>query len=197
MVLSSSRRKRRGVGSQLYVGVHCMFFEGRAAGLEGGARDQEYFLAHACLVLGFACILTTYLDPAVLGRHVTLGRLSIFAYFAYGLLNLTVVLFGRHAGLVWRLGSHFADVILASLIITFTGGTYSPFLILYFFVLLRRPAVGAWQGPSRRSASASFFCCSRQLPLLHGPMACCTGSGAVISMRSSPYWSCRHISLAC
>jgi len=69
-----------------------MFFERRARGLEGGARDQEYFLAHACLVLGIACILTSYLYPAALGKHVSLGRLLIFAYFAYGLLNLAVVL---------------------------------------------------------------------------------------------------------
>jgi signal transduction histidine kinase len=87
-------------------------------------------------VLGFACILASYLDPAILGQHVTLGRLLIFAYFAYGLLNLAIVLFGRHSGLMWGLSSHAADVILATLVITYTGGTYSPFLILYFFVLL-------------------------------------------------------------
>jgi signal transduction histidine kinase len=113
-----------------------MFFEGREAGLEGGARDQEYFLAHACLVLGFACVLTSYLYPAVLGKHVILGRLLTYAYFAYGLLNLAVVQLGRHTGLVWRLSSHAADVILASLIIVMTGGAHSPFLPLYFFVLL-------------------------------------------------------------
>ena len=113
-----------------------MFFEGKAAGSEGGARDREHFLAHACLVLGFACIITGYLDPAVLGKHVTLCRLLTFAYFSYGLLNLAVVLYGRHTGLMWRLISHAADVLLASLIITFTGGTHSPFLTLYFFVLL-------------------------------------------------------------
>jgi signal transduction histidine kinase len=59
-----------------------------------------------------------------------------FAYFAYGLLNLAVVRYGRHSGLVWRLSSHVADVILASLIIMMTGGAHSPFLPLYIFVLL-------------------------------------------------------------
>jgi signal transduction histidine kinase len=113
-----------------------MLPEDRSAGLEAGVLDREYFLAYACLVLGFACIITGYLDPAVLGKHASLSRLLIFAYFTYGLLNLTVVLVGSGYHFVWQLCSHAAGIILASVIITFTGAANSPFLTLYFFALL-------------------------------------------------------------
>ncbi len=118
------------------------FFEGREAGMEGWGRDQEYFLAHACLVLGFACVLTSYLYPAILGKHVSLGRALVFSYLAYALSNLAVVLVGRHFSLAWRLSSHTLDVLLASAIIALSGGVHSPFLPLYFFVLL--VAVSRW-----------------------------------------------------
>jgi signal transduction histidine kinase len=115
---------------------------GSRGGIERTGRDQEHFLSHACIVLGFACVLTSFLYPAVLGKHVTLGRLLIFAYFAYGVFNWVVVLLGRQFGLAWRLGSHAADVTLASAIIAVTGGTHSLFLPLYLFVLLE--AASRW-----------------------------------------------------
>ncbi|MGD1154686.1 MAG: sensor histidine kinase [Terriglobia bacterium] len=113
-----------------------MSSQDRSDGLEAGEPDREYFLAYACLALGFACIITGYLDPAVLGKHASLSRLLIFAYFTYGLLNLTIVLVSKDYRLMWQLSSHAAGIILASLIITFTGGVNSAFLTLYFFALL-------------------------------------------------------------
>jgi signal transduction histidine kinase len=134
-----------------------MLPEERSTVLEGEARDREYFLAHACLVVGFACIITGYLDPTVLGKHVSLSRLLIFAYFAYGLLNLTVVLVGRHYGLMWQLGSHAAGVIVASLIITITGGAHSPFLTLYFFALLVAASRWGVTGALPTACACMFF----------------------------------------
>jgi signal transduction histidine kinase len=112
-----------------------MLSHDRPVGLEAGVPDREYFLAYACLILGFACILTAYLDPGVLACS-SLSRVLIFAYFAYGLVNLVIVLVGRDYHLMWQLSSHAAGIILASFIITLTGGSHSPFLTLYFFALL-------------------------------------------------------------
>jgi signal transduction histidine kinase len=112
-----------------------MFSHDRSVGVEAGVPDREYFLAYACLVLGFACILTAYLDPAVLACS-SLSRVLIFAYFAYGLVNLAVVLAGRDYHLMWQLSSQATGIVLASFIITLTGGSHSPFLTLYFFALL-------------------------------------------------------------
>lgn len=134
-----------------------MVSKDRSAGLEAGAPDREYFLAYACLVLGFACIITGYLDPAVLGKHVSLGRLLIFAYFTYGLLNLTIILVRRHYELMWRLCSHATGIILASLIITFTGGAHSPFLTLYFFALLAAASRWGVMGTIPTACACMFF----------------------------------------
>ncbi len=113
-----------------------MLLEDRGMGMKRGSRDQDYLLAHACLVIAFACLLTSYLYPAVLGKHATSCRVLIFIYFAYAILNLGVVLLRRPISLVWRLSLHAADIVVASSIILLTGGAHSPFLPLYFFVLL-------------------------------------------------------------
>jgi len=113
-----------------------VFSKDRFAGLEAGAPDREYFLAYVCLVLGLACITAGYIDPRILGKIPSLGRLLTFAYLAYGLLNLTIILVRRHYDFMWQLGSHVSGFVLASLIIWFTGGAHSPFLTLYFFALL-------------------------------------------------------------
>jgi signal transduction histidine kinase len=118
-----------------------MLFE-RRGGIERADRGQEYFLAIAYLVLDFACILTSYLYPAVLGNHVALGRLLILAYFAYGVSNWVVVLRGGQPGLTRRLSSHAAHVTLASAIIAVTGGAHSLFVPLYLFVLIE--AASRW-----------------------------------------------------
>jgi signal transduction histidine kinase len=98
--------------------------------------EGERFLAIAGAVLATGCIAVAYLDPGLLGPHLSLIRALLFAYFAYSIANLTITWLHRGCNWGWRVGVHAAGVIAASLLAISTGGAHSPFLILYLLALL-------------------------------------------------------------
>ncbi len=131
--------------------------EDRLAGSEGGSRDREHFLAHARVALAVVCTVTASISPACLGQHVASGRALVLLYLIYGLLNLMIVRLHRRRGLAWELGLASAEVVITSLIITFTGGAQSYFLGLYLFVLLAAACKWGFNGAVLTSSACIAF----------------------------------------
>ena len=98
--------------------------------------ERERFLAFACAVLATACIAIAYLEPGLLGPHVSVARGLFFAFFTFGVLNLTMAWVHMRSRRVWRLCAHATGVVLVCLVTISTGGAHSPFLILFLWALL-------------------------------------------------------------
>jgi signal transduction histidine kinase len=81
-------------------------------------------------------MVAAYLDPGLLGPHVNLTRALFFAYFTYSIVNLIITRVQRGCSWGWRLCVHAMGVAAASLVAISTGGSHSPFLILYLVALL-------------------------------------------------------------
>ena len=103
----------------------------RRDGLEG-----ERFFAVTCAVLATSCMATAFLAPGLLGPHVNVARRLFFAFFTYGLVNLTFTWVHTGARWRWRPYAHASGVVLVCLVTISTGGAHSPFLVLFLWALL-------------------------------------------------------------
>jgi len=103
----------------------------RRDGLEG-----ERFLALACAVLATASVAASFLGSGLLGPQVIFARALLFAFFTYGVVNLTLAWVHTGARWRWRRFAHATGVVLVCLVTTATGGAHSPFLILLLWALL-------------------------------------------------------------
>jgi len=108
--------------------------------------ERERFLAISCAVLGAGCVCVAYLAPQLLGPHLNVTRGVLFAYLAYSLVNLLTVTIYRTAPSEWRVWVHAAGVVSICLLTTSTGGTRSPFLVLYLLALLAAAELWGMRG---------------------------------------------------
>jgi signal transduction histidine kinase len=108
--------------------------------------ERERFLAFACVVLGTGCVCVACLAPQLLGPHLNVTRGVLFAYLAYSLVNLLTVTIYRTSPSEWRVWVHAAGVVSICLLTMSTGGTRSPFLMLYLLALLTAAELWGMRG---------------------------------------------------
>jgi len=113
-----------------------MFSERRWTQFRRDGLDGERFLAVACAVLATVCMAAAWVWPGLLGPHVKVARGLLFAFFTYGVMNLTIAWVHTGNRRRWRLYAHATGVVLVCLVTISTGGAHSPFLILFLWALL-------------------------------------------------------------
>jgi signal transduction histidine kinase len=127
----------------------------RRAQFTRDALEREQFLAIACVAMATLCVGAAYLDPALLGPQRTVTRGLLFAYAAYGVLN--VITTRVKGGSSWRLGMHATGIVLVCLVTLSTGGAHSPFLILYLLTLLTAAEGWGMRGTVQTACACGVF----------------------------------------
>ncbi len=116
--------------------------------------ERERFLAISCAVLGTGCVGITYLAPRLLGPHLNIARVLLFAYLAYSSVSLLTTTVYRSSSSAWRWCMHATGVASICLLTMSTGGAHSPFLILYLLALLTAAELWGMRG----TLITSFAC---------------------------------------
>jgi signal transduction histidine kinase len=99
-------------------------------------RRIERVLAAARVALCFACLFAAFVGSSIPREHATVLRWVLTAYTAEGVVILVLTTISRKLGPVAPLLVHVADFGFATATTSLTGGSASPFLVMFLFVVL-------------------------------------------------------------
>jgi len=127
--------------------------------LSADGWEREGYLSIARIVLAVGCVVVAYFEPRYLGSRVSLSWLLILAFLTYSIINYALVEVGKPRGALLLVGLQAVSVVLVSLISGITGGTHSPFLGLYLFVVFSAAYRWGLKGSVLTAGACSVLLC--------------------------------------